>query len=247
MNRKSRTRRLAAEQSAETNPSTGVERGLLGTVRHNRLLFAGLLTAVIVLFVLAIFTPRFETNDDVGMNSVAAGRMIVDRPDEHIVYSNVLVGLALKQLYLAAPNVPWYGGYLFVTAALSLAAVAFACWKRDTSPAEICLTAVFLCLVGTPFLIVLQFTRVAFLATLAGLVLLAAVVRDSRPARQAFWAIPFLVAGALIRIDSFLVAPIVLSPLVAWMVWRSRSQVSARRRRRSGRGGRRRLRFGSVQ
>ncbi len=141
----------------------------------------------------------------------------------------MLVGLALKQLYLAAPNVPWYGGYLFVTAALSLAAVAFACLKRDTSPAEICLTVMFLCLVGAPFLIVLQFTRVAFLATLAGLLLLAAVVRDSRPARQAFWAIPFLVAGALIRIDSFLVARIVLSPLVAWMVWRSRSQ--ARRTR----------------
>ena len=192
------------------------------------LLIAGLMTAGIVLGVLAIFTPRFETNDDVGMNAIVAGRMLVDRPDEHLVFSNVLVGLGLKALYQTAPQVPWYGGYLFLTASLSLAAVAFVCLKRDVSTIDLYLTATFLCLAGAPFLIVLQFTRVAFLATLAGLLLLARVVRDARPARQAFWAIPFLLVGALIRIDSFLLAVLVLSPLAGWMLWRSRFQASAR-------------------
>lgn len=85
-----------------------------------------------------------------------------------------------------------------------------------------------LCLAGAPFLIVLQFTRVAFLATLAGLLLLAAVVRDGQHARYALWAIAFLVAGALIRIDSFLLAVLVLSPLAGWMLWQARSQANAR-------------------
>jgi hypothetical protein len=202
--------------------------GLFGALRRNPRLIAGLMTAGIVFGVLAIFTPRFETNDDVGMNAIAAGRMLVDRPDEHVIYSNVLIGLGLKALYQAAPRVPWYGGYLFLTASLSLAAVAFVCLKRDASTIDLCLTAAFLCLAGAPFLIVLQFTRIAFLATLAGLLLLAGVVRDGKPARHAFWAIPFLVAGALIRFDSFLLAVFVLSPLAGWMLSRSRSQVSAR-------------------
>jgi hypothetical protein len=90
------------------------------------------------------------------------------------------------------------------------------------------LTAAFLCLAGAPFLIVLQFTRVAFLATLAGILLLAGVVRDAKPLRQAFWAVPFLVAGTLIRSDAFLLAVLVLSPLAGWMLWRSKSQAHAR-------------------
>ena len=192
----------------------------------NRLLIAGVMTMGIVLGVLAIFTPRFETNDDAGMNAIAAGRMFVDHPDEHLVFSNVLIGLALKALYRAAPNIPWYGGALFLTASLSLFAVAFACLRRPVSTLDVCLTAAILCLAGAPFLIVLQFTRVAFLAALAGLLLLAAIVRDGKPALHTLWAIPFLTAGALIRLESLLLAVVVLSPLVGWMLWRARSQAA---------------------
>jgi hypothetical protein len=201
---------------------------LQDALARNRLLVAGSMTAVIAFGVLAIFTPRFETNDDAGMNAIAAGQMYVDHPDEHLVFSNVLIGLGLKRLYQAAPNVPWYGGYLFVTASLSLAAVAYVCLRRNISKFDVGSTAVLLCLAGSPFLIVLQFTRVAFLAALAGLLLLAGIVRDGKPARHALWAIPFLLAGALIRFNSFLLAVLVLSPLLGWMMWRARSHGSAR-------------------
>ena len=186
------------------------------------------MTAGIVLGVLAIFTPRFETNDDAGMNALVAGRLYVDGPDEHLIYSNILIGMALKGLYQSAPNVPWYGGYLFLTASLSLAAVAYVCLGARISTLGICVTAVILCLVGAPFLIVLQFTRVAFLATLAGLLLLAGIVRDGKSAVHALWAMPFLLAGALIRIDSLLLAVVVLLPLVGWMLWQARFQTGAR-------------------
>ncbi len=162
------------------------------------------------------------------MNAIVAGRMFVDRPDEHLLFSNVLIGVGLKGLYQAAPNVPWYGGYLFLTASLSLAAVAYVCLQPRISTLDVCLTAVILCLVGAPFLIVLQFTRVAFLATLAGLLLLAGIVRDGKAARHAIWALPFLLAGALIRFDSLILAVLVLSPLAGWMLWQARSQAGAR-------------------
>jgi hypothetical protein len=195
---------------------------------RKRCLAAGLMTGAIACGVLAGFTPRYETNDDAGMNAIAAGRMLVDRPDEHLLFSNVLIGLALKGLYRAAPSVPWYGGYLFFVASLSLAAICFVCLRRGASLLELCLTSSFLCLAGAPFLIVLQFTRVAFLATMAGLLLLAGTVRDGAPARQAAWSIPFLIAGSLIRFESFLLACLVLSPMVLWMLWRARSDAGAR-------------------
>jgi hypothetical protein len=243
MNRRSPTRRQT-EQGPQTDvsrrmplssPSIG-EVGqfgnrafprMLNSLRHKRLLVAAVMTAGVVLSVLAIFTPRFETNDDAGMTAITSGHVLVDQPDEHLVFSNVLIGLALKVLYQAAPRVPWYGGYLFVMASLSLAAVAFACLRR-ISTLDACLTVAVVCVAGPPFLTVLQFTRVAFLATLAGLLLLTALVRDDKPARKTLWAIPFLMAGALIRFNSFLLAVVVLSPLAGWMMWRARTQVGAR-------------------
>jgi hypothetical protein len=178
--------------------------------------------------VLAFLTPRYETNDDATMNAIVAGRIYVDHPDEHLVFSNVLLGLALKGLYQTAPTVPWYGGYLFITASLSIAAVSVVCLNRADSPVKSWLTGVVLCVVGVPYLVSLQFTRVAFLATLAGILLLASPVWDWRPARHTAWAIPFLVIGSLIRFESFLLAGLVLSPLVAWMAWRARFQAGAR-------------------
>jgi hypothetical protein len=237
MNRRSPTRRpppKSPPQPASLSLESAERRddrwlpGWREKLKSNRLLVAGLMTAGLVLGVLAIFTPRFETNDDAGMNAIAAGRMFVDHPDEHLVFSNVLIGLALKGLYRAAPNIPWYGGSLFLTASLSLAAIAFACLRRPVSTFDVCLTAALLCLVGAPFLIVLQFTRVAFLASLAGLLLLAAIVRDGKPALHSLWAIPFLTAGALIRFESLLLAAVVLSALVGWILWRARSQPAAR-------------------
>src|SRR5436309_2613757 len=69
------------------------------------LVAAGLLALVCP----GLLTPRYETNDDVMMTLIASGRTFVDRPDEHLLLSNVLLGLPLSRLYAAAPGVPWYG------------------------------------------------------------------------------------------------------------------------------------------
>ncbi len=91
------------------------------------------LVGSLVAGILAALTPRFETNDDVGMNAIVAGRMFIDQPDEHVVFSNVLIGCCLKSLYRIAPNVPWYGLYLFVTASISLVAISFVCLRQNHS------------------------------------------------------------------------------------------------------------------
>ena len=68
---------------------------------------------ILFLFVIVLmaFVPKYQTNDDIGMSWVASGTGIVDQPDEHLLYQNVLLGLLLKKLYTAASNIPWYGLY----------------------------------------------------------------------------------------------------------------------------------------
>lgn len=72
---------------------------------------------VILLFglTLLLMTPTYDTNDDPVMALVASGYGTVKGPDEHLLYSNVLLGGTLKQLYSVASYVPWYGSYLLLS------------------------------------------------------------------------------------------------------------------------------------
>jgi len=67
--------------------------------------------AVFILFalVLALFQPSYDTNDDVFMTMIAAGQGFCPAPDEHLIFTNILVGQTFKWLYIAWPQIPWYG------------------------------------------------------------------------------------------------------------------------------------------
>jgi hypothetical protein len=185
---------------------------------------------VIGLFVggtLLAFTPRYETNDDVGMNASVAGRLMFSRPDEHLLYSNFLIGLVLTKCYAVSAAVPWYGGYLLLTAALSLAAMCYVCLSQGVSAWNWVLIASFLLVGGIPLVVLLQFTRVASAAAMAGIFLLAGSVRGERIGWQTGLAVPFLVVAGLIRYESFLLICLVLSPVIAWMFWQIRRWFAA--------------------
>src|ERR1700731_365684 len=87
------------------------------------------LTAVALVLVVALGSlllhPRYHTADDIYMQFIASGRVVTDHPDEHLLFSNVAIGLALKQLYLIAPAIPWYGVYLFATLIVSFIVIVF--------------------------------------------------------------------------------------------------------------------------
>jgi hypothetical protein len=72
------------------------------------------LIAVLLLLAVtwALFHPSYDTNDDVFISMIAAGQGFCPAPDEHLVFTNVLIGHALKRLYAACPQLPWYGMYL---------------------------------------------------------------------------------------------------------------------------------------
>jgi hypothetical protein len=170
--------------------------------------------AVFVGVTLTVFQPRFETNDDAVLNAIAAGRAVTDVPDEHLVFSNFLIGTALKNLYRAMPNTPWYGLYLVATEIASLAAICYSLLLANRSAKQILLIVAFLVVFAVPCIAMIQFTSVAFLAAEAGIVLL--VVGANRDQKVLKWiAIPFLTLSSLIRWDACLLACMVFSPALA--------------------------------
>jgi hypothetical protein len=186
-------------------------------VRDRPCLAACAAVAAATLVALAAFTPRFDSNDDVAMNLAAAGLVVTDRPDEHLVYTNVVVGLPLQWLYRVAPALPWYGLYQFAVLAAAAAAICYALLRVNPTGRQAAVALFFLAVAVLPCLVGLQFTKTAFLASLAGLLLLLAPLRGAAPWPRAADAagVALVVLGSLVRFQGFQLALVVAAPVAA--------------------------------
>jgi hypothetical protein len=184
-------------------------------LRDRPFVVAGVAAISITLFTSLAFTPRYETNDDVTMHLIAAGLVFTDRPDEHLLFSNVLIGLALKTLYTKAADVPWYAIYQLATLTASAAAAGYALLRVNPSIRQACVVLLYLVVAVLPCIVELQFTKTAFLAAFSGLLLLLAPLRGARAwSRVADVAgCALVIWGSLIRFESLLLAGIVAVPV----------------------------------
>lgn len=80
---------------------------------HGSLIITIVATIALLLGFFLNFTPYFETNDDVAMMLVANGYLNGGIPSEHLIFANIVIGLALSKLYTFFPNFNWYTYYLY--------------------------------------------------------------------------------------------------------------------------------------
>lgn len=73
----------------------------------------------------SVFTPIYETNDDVVMSMISAGSGRGGTPSEYLIHINVLIGLLLKYLNEISNVVPWYGLFMFFSLYLAFVAVYY--------------------------------------------------------------------------------------------------------------------------
>jgi hypothetical protein len=181
--------------------------------------------AVLILFALVVvaFRPSYDTNDDVFMSMIVAGRGFCPAPDEHLIFTNVLIGQGLKSLYLQWPSAPWYGLYLLAVHYLSQVAILYCALSigrtsGDANDAQSDADG------PRRFGLYLQFTTTAFLATQAGLFLVFTAWRRRALQPAARVAGPFLLAvllifvGGMIRLDSQLMAILIAVPVAVFCV-----------------------------
>jgi hypothetical protein len=165
---------------------------------------AALLSAGLVAVSLALFDPFF-TNDGAVMAMIASGTGVALRPDEHLVFTNVLVGRVVSGLYERAPDVPWYGLHLVGVQAVAWTGLFHACLSRGVAPARLARCAVAYGVIGLAVLVNLQFSSTAFLAALAGGCLWLNAATDApRGWPVAASAVLLMVLGSLERLDPFL-------------------------------------------
>jgi hypothetical protein len=191
------------------------------------LAFSALTVALLMAAMFALFTPGYDTNDDPMMSLFVAGRGISTQPDEHLVFSNVVLGWLLKALYTAAPLFPWYGVYLYTVHFLGQMALLYAVMAQGYTRLRWRLYVFYFLVAELVLLNHLQFTTTAFIAGQGGLclLLLAWWRRDWRliqllTAAAAGGAL--LLLASLIRGEVLYLVLLVGLPAAAWLLLTSR-------------------------
>jgi hypothetical protein len=145
--------------------------------RRRPLIFSALTVAMLIGLVFLVLAPGFDTNDDPVLNMIVAGKGCCLAPDEHMVFTNVLLGLVLKSAYTWFPMLPWYGLYLL---AIHFAAHTICLYCAVHDGYTRLRLRLFLCYfaVGAVVLVNnLQFTSVAYLAGQSAILLLILAIR----------------------------------------------------------------------
>jgi hypothetical protein len=195
------------------------------------------LAAVATLFAiaLALWTPRFRTNDDPLVAMIASGTGIALRPDPHLIFTHVLLGKALNVLYTVAARRPWYGLFLVSSQLLAHIILAAVCLgTRRRVAGALAANALFFLCVGLPLLLDLQFTSTAVFVASAGLLALLALPPSAEaetPRPRLAVAVLLVVLGSLIRFDGLLLALLPAAALA--VVWWPAFTPAERPRRRN--------------
>ncbi len=173
-------------------------------------------TAAFAALAFCLFTPYYEGGDDVMAVMISSGTGFSDAPDEHLMHSNVLVGLPLKWLYTAMPRVPWYAGLLIGAVLLSVWAV-LAALEMKIASATVRIIAAALCLgVFLGFLQLVTFTTAAVFAAVAGCLLFFA---GGSPAAS----VSLVLLSSLLRPETAYLVLGVTLPMILWSVTRKRA------------------------
>ncbi len=198
-----------------------------GYAGRNVILFSVLCVIVVFVFCILFITPRYQTNDDVGIMLIVSGKVLANAPDHHALFINVLLARLLVYLYESNAHVPWYGYMHIATLFASLLGVTYASFLTGLHPLGILYWLVCVITCFLPSISQMQYTVTSFFAGQAGFFVLYAAM--SRPERtehritlvlECLSAVGLLLASLLIRQKSFGLACVVSIPLMLWLTYR---------------------------
>ena len=164
--------------------------------------------------------PGYGTNDDYYMMAIASGK-INGAPDAHLVFTNVMPGSVLARLYGWLPSVNWYSWYLTAVFLVSSTVLLKNMRNRSRDGRVYFAFAFAFCLFFLTFIWALNFTSVSILTSFAGLALLIGEAEnrlEKGPTLNLACGILLIFIGGLIRLQGMLLACILVSPYLLYLL-----------------------------
>ena len=183
-------------------------------------LICATLNALLFGVVLSTTFRCFDSGDDPAMMQIASGAM-TGEPSDRLVFTNVLIGRVLRQLYAHDPALNWYAYYLLAVHYLATTALLCAFVRLERSTRAVCAYLLLFAVFEIRLLLEFQFTSTALLAGFSGvaLTLTDALSAARRPTAASVCGGALVVLSAMIRVDSFYFAMLIIAPLVLIAMW----------------------------
>lgn len=173
------------------------------TRKHkDKVWFSLFINAVLLTFLLIIFRPSYETNDDMGLCSIVNGAY--GTFDAHMIYANYLLGLILSGLYKMTQALPWYALVQYAALFAAFTALTVVLLRRsETMAARFLGFSILLCFSYEGY-IRLQYTKTAGILTVAGVFLMFyALCTEKRNMRALVCGMAIACFGAMYRLPQF--------------------------------------------
>ncbi|MDO5538470.1 MAG: hypothetical protein Q4F83_00135 [Eubacteriales bacterium] len=131
---------------------------------------------VILICLLLIFSPVFETNDDLELCNIVNGMKGVY--DAHMVYSNYVLGLILSMFYRIKQSIPWYTLFQYGVLFVSFTAITHVLWEESKGTCFALFSSAGIFYFSYEGYVLLQYTKTAGIAAAAGILLIFHALRD---------------------------------------------------------------------
>jgi hypothetical protein len=168
-----------------------------------------------LIYILCFMNIGYETDDDSAMNLLSSG-MYSGKPTEYLIFTNVFIGYCLKFLYCLNLNINWYVWYLLFSLSLGYFTIQYLIDRFFINNlfARIAVHLSIFYFFSTLFS-ELQFTRVAVILILTGIILL--MIYDNK--KKIILGTLLLILGSLIRIDILYINGIILLPFFIYLFY----------------------------
>jgi hypothetical protein len=188
---------------------------------------AGPIVSAILLPLTAVtlFSPFYQTNDDVTMRLLAEGHFVPGgKPVPFLLFINIVIGKMLAAAYALMPGVPWYD--LVLGASLTAAAAALVVvWIGSGERREILWTVILTVFFLLPAFVSVQFSIVGLTCSAAGIALLLHAALEPVPRRlHAIVGTALFVWGSLIRFEGAVLMAIEGAVLALPLLFGARSR-----------------------
>ena len=176
------------------------------------LLLAFLFNLAALLFRLLFFDIKYEVSDDYIIDAVLSGAF-GNGYDPYLLFGSVFLGYVLVFLYKLIPVVSFYFLLLMVTGFCSVTVVLYLLFKKKINTITVCIAIVYLTFITDDVYILLQFTKVASAAGVAGGLLILHGLWEAKKRK-----ILIIVLGSLLMITGSLIRPSTIYIFAAFLV-----------------------------
>lgn len=155
------------------------------------------------IILICLAEPYYETDDDFGFLQLTSG--FYGEPSAHIVFANIGLGVLLKFLSSICPVVSWHWVLMFLATVLSYTAISSVLSNKIGTGWGLLFFSIFLIVSSYSFYVILNFTRVAALATASGWCASLYALESVQKKYLSIGSV-LIIYGCALRFDSWLMA-----------------------------------------